>query len=71
MNNDALVDYWTSVKTIVDKICENYDGLWSKRRRILNSKIILMIILKMLQVIIDKGWQQISMSFGMFVLIKE
>ena len=47
MNNDALVDYWSSVKVIVDKICEHYDDLWSKRHRILNSKIILMIILKM------------------------
>jgi len=46
MNTPALIDYWSSVKTVVDKVCQTYDDLWCKRHRVLNSKIILLIILK-------------------------
>lgn len=46
MHTHDLINYWSSVKTVVDKVCQSYDGLWCKRHRVLNSKIILLIILK-------------------------
>lgn len=46
MNDAALIDYWSSVKDIVDKTCAEYDVLWQKRNRILNTKIMLIMIFK-------------------------
>lgn len=46
MNAPDLINYWSSVKTVVDKVCQSYDDLWCKRHRVLNSKIILLVILK-------------------------
>ncbi len=48
MNEEAVTDYWSSVKAIIDKICEDYDGLWQRRNRILNSKIVIMMIFKII-----------------------
>lgn len=48
MNEEALIEYWSSVKEIVDRVCEEYDDLWKKRNRILNSKIIIMIVFKLI-----------------------
>jgi len=46
MSEQALVEYWSRVKKIIDKVCSDYDGLWQKRNRVLNSKIVLMMIFK-------------------------
>lgn len=46
MNAVAVIDYWSSVRDIVDKTCADYDALWQKRNRILNTKIILIMIFK-------------------------
>lgn len=48
MNEEALIEYWFSVKVIVDRVFKEYDGLWQKRNRILNSKIIIMIVFKLI-----------------------
>ncbi len=48
MNEETLIEYWFSVKVIVDRVCEEYDGLWQKRSRILTSKIIIMILFKLI-----------------------
>lgn len=48
MDKQALIDYWFSVKAIIDKVCEEYDGLWKRRHRVLSSKIILMMIFKII-----------------------
>jgi hypothetical protein len=46
MSEQVLVNYWTKVKEIIDKVCSDYDESWQKRNRVLNSKIILMMIFK-------------------------
>lgn len=48
MNKEAVIDYWLSVKVIIDKVCKDYDRLWQKRNRILNTKIIVIMILKII-----------------------
>lgn len=35
------------LKAIIDRVCEDYDGLWQARSRILNSKIVIMMILRL------------------------
>ena len=47
MSEEAIVDYWSTVKKIIDKTCEDYDGVWQKRHRVLSTKIILMMIFRM------------------------
>lgn len=46
MSEESIVEYWSTVKNIIDKVCEDYDGSWQKRHRVLNTKIILMMIFK-------------------------
>ena len=48
MDEQAVIDYWSSVKEIIDKVCEDYDGKWQKRSRVLNSKIIILMIFKII-----------------------
>ena len=48
MSEQAIIDYWSSVKKIIDRICKSYDVLWQKRNRILNTKIIIMMIFKII-----------------------
>jgi len=47
MDQQPMIDYWSSVKKIIDRICKEYDSLWQKRSRILNSKLIVMMIFKL------------------------
>ena len=48
MNEQVDIDYWSSVKEIIDRVCEDYDILWQKRSRVLNSKIVVIMIFKLL-----------------------
>lgn len=63
MNEKSLIDYWFSVKAIIDTVCANHDGLWQKRNRVLNSKIILMMIFK---IILDKRRSGLSINLTEF-----
>lgn len=40
------VEYWSEVKKIIDKVCSGYDAIWQKRNRVLNSKIVILMIFK-------------------------
>lgn len=46
MSDQPLVHYWSKVKELIDSVCSEYDELWQKRNRVLNSKIILMMLFK-------------------------
>lgn len=48
MSEQAVVDYWSSVKEIIDRLCKSYDALWQKRSRVLNTKIIVIMIFKII-----------------------
>lgn len=48
MDKQGVTDYWSSVKAIIDRVCEDYDDLWQARSRILNSKIVVMMIFKII-----------------------
>lgn len=48
MDKQGVTDYWSSVKAIIDRVCEDYDGLWQARSRILNSKIVVIMIFKII-----------------------
>lgn len=48
MSEEAITDYWLSVKEIIDKTCESYDSQWRRRKRVLNTKIIILMIFKII-----------------------
>ncbi len=48
MSEQSVIDYWSSVKEIIDTVCEDYDALWQKRSRVLNSKIVVIMIFKII-----------------------
>lgn len=33
MSEQAVIDYWSNVKEIIDRVCEGYDALWQRRSR--------------------------------------
>ena len=55
----GTAEFWVSVKEIVDKHCKEHDKIWQKRSRILNSKIITLMIIK---IIIANRHQGLSMN---------
>ena len=55
----GTAEFWIRVKKIVDKSCKEEDAIWQKRSRILNSKIITLMILK---IIIANKRQGLSMN---------
>ena len=63
MSQQKMIDYWSSVKEIIDGICKEYDSLWQRRSRILNSKLIVMMIFKL--ILSDKR-QGLSLSLADF-----
>ena len=48
MSEQAVIDYWSSVKEIIDRVCEGYDALWQRRSRVLNSKIVVIMVFKLI-----------------------
>jgi hypothetical protein len=48
VSEQAVIDYWSSVKKIIDRLCESYDALWQKRSRVLDTKIIVIMIFKII-----------------------
>src|SRR3990167_5463019 len=48
MTEQAVVDYWSSVREIIDSLCRSYDALWQKRSRVLSTKIIVIMIFKII-----------------------
>ena len=55
----GTAEFWVSVKEIVDKSCKEQDAIWQKRSRVLNSKIITLMIIK---IIIAHRHQGLSMN---------
>lgn len=43
-----ITDYCSSVSDIIDKVCIDYDASWKKRNCVLNSKIIILMIFKII-----------------------
>ncbi len=70
MREENVTDYWSSVKEIIDKICKDYDKLWKRRDRILNSKIIINMILKIILRDRRQGLTINLTEFGIVVLKK-
>jgi hypothetical protein len=48
IEQERITDYWSSVRDIIDKVCIDYDASWKKRNRVLNSKIIILMIFKII-----------------------
>ena len=48
MDQQAIINYWSSFKETIDNVCTGYDSLWQKRSRILNSKLIVMMLFKLI-----------------------
>lgn len=63
MSEQAIVEYWSSVKEIIDRLCKSYDILWQKRNRVLNTKIIVIIIFK---IILSDRRQGLTLNLGEF-----
>ena len=51
---DKEVDFWIEANKIFDKICQDFDLLWQKRKRVLSTQLLVIFILK---AILSKGKQ--------------
>lgn len=41
-----ILDFWSEVKSVIDIVSNEYDQLWSQRKRVLNSKLLVLFIFK-------------------------
>lgn len=49
MDTDKSLNFWTEVKNIFKKISDKFDAEWQKRKRVLNTQLLVTIILKLVQ----------------------
>jgi hypothetical protein len=59
VEHNEIEEFWRSVKEGLDKACKEHDATWQKRSRILNSKIITLMIIK---IIMSNKHQGISIN---------
>jgi hypothetical protein len=48
-NIDRSLNFWTEIKNIFNKISDKFDAKWQKRKRVLNTRLLVAIILKLVQ----------------------
>jgi len=46
---DAKIDFWLEVKEIFRKISEKFDLSWQKRKRVLDSQLLVAFLLKLVE----------------------
>lgn len=63
MSEQIVIDYWSSVKDIIDRLCKRYDALWQKRSRVLNTKIIVIMVFK---IILSNRHQGLAINLAEF-----
>ncbi len=44
---NKTLDFWTEIKEIFKKLSEKYDVIWQKRKRILDTQLLVVFILKL------------------------
>lgn len=48
MKERRVIDHWSNIKIVIDSICSEYDTKWQRRSRVLNSKLIVLMIFKII-----------------------
>ena len=48
MEQPEILSFWAKVQELFELICTNTDKLWQKRKRILNTKLLVVFILKII-----------------------
>lgn len=49
MESEKSLNFWTEVKNIFKTINDKFDSEWRKRKRILSTQLLVVIILKLVQ----------------------
>ena len=62
-NIDRSLNFWTEIKNIFNKISDKFDAKWQKRKRVLNTRLLVAIILKLVQSKNRQGYGSILMQF--------
>lgn len=47
MNEENLLNFWIKANELFEKCCQDFDQIWQKRKRILDTKLLIIFILKM------------------------
>jgi hypothetical protein len=62
-NIDRSLNFWTEIKNIFNKISDKFDAKWQKRKRVLNTRLLVAIILKLVQSKNRQGYGSTLMQF--------
>ena len=63
MDTEKSLNFWTEVKNIFKKISDKFDTEWQKRKRILNTQLLVTIILKLVQTKNRQGYGSTLIQF--------
>lgn len=63
MNSQKTLNFWTEVKNILKNISDKFDAKWQKRKRVLNTQLLVTIILKLVQSKNSQGYSSILIQF--------
>lgn len=47
MQQDETLDFWLEANDLFETVCKDFDSTWQLRKRILNTKLLVIFILKM------------------------
>ena len=56
-----IEEFWNRIKEIIERVCSEFDASWQRRNRILNSKIITMMIIK---IVMSNKHQGLAMNLA-------
>ena len=63
MNAEKSLNFWTEVKNIFKKVSDKFDAEWQKRKRVLNTQLLVAIILKLVQSKNKQGYSSTLIQF--------
>lgn len=48
LEQTKILSFWVKVHELFEQVCTNTDKVWQKRKRVLNTKLLVVLILKMI-----------------------
>jgi hypothetical protein len=63
MNSQKTLNFWSEVKNILQKISDQFDTKWQKRKRVLSTQLLVAIILKLVQSKNRQGYNSTLIQF--------
>jgi hypothetical protein len=58
------VDFWSPIALIIKSACSDFDNIWIKRKRIIDTHLLIIFILKLIMRKINRVTQVFLLNYG-------